>query len=396
MEIQERVIKNALLIVHQNDEVYEVISRCVSDACGDVTSEQAFRDCVRAVSVVRVLISVNNRGVKTCPIVWRLLSEELLGKIEKVNEYLEGELNAAANRLGLTPEEVEAIVREVEGSIGDGEPFASRILNTISGLAKRRVRAREFAGYVRDAVIDESSDKLVIHIVIPDGKPESFDITIKRDEIGHAYLVGRELEVWVTDLARGERYNKHGKAMNGNVRITIPRVLMGSFDRFMRHGLVPDFSTVEFFEAIRDRLEVIKTPEERLREAVGNAFAKFVWVPVIRKETGAHETESDLTGEPQAYAYLLPDEIWLPYYLWGVLRSELEKYNVLETSVRAWIKKSRTSRSITRKWDGREIVIRNLVILDRARVEEALGGSVEDFIVHSEKPVNDWDVGGEA
>jgi hypothetical protein len=351
---------------------------------------------MKAVLVVRVLTSVDRRGEPVCPLVWRLLTEELHGKVDVVYDELNEEFNTAVNRLGMAPEAVGAIMKEVEGSIGNGEPYTSYVLNTINNLAKRRLRPREFAVFVKDAVVDESSGSLVIHIVLSDGRSESFTMTVKRSEIGKAYVGGTDVEVWVTDLAREPRVNARGIPLNGNVVVLIPYSILGHIDRFLGHGLIPDFSTVEFFEAIRDKLVVIKTPEERLREAVGSAFAKFVWVLVSRNEAGGYETDGDLTSEPQGYAYLLDSEVWLPHYLWGVLREELEKHGVLETSVRAWVMETRRTRSITRKWDGRSVVVRNLVILDRRKVEEALGGSVEDFIVHLEKPVEDWGVGGEA
>jgi hypothetical protein len=397
VELQERLIRNALVIVHPNNEVFKAIKRCVDDACGDVTNEQALKECVRVALVVKVLISFDKRGNQTCPIVWRLLDEELYGNIKKVHDYLENEVNAVVNRLGMAPEEVKTIMREVEGSIGDGEPYVSRILGTINDLAKRRVRAREFVRYVKDAVVDESSDRLTIHIVLGDGGgKESFNVVVKRSDIGRAYVGNRDIEVWVTDLAREQRFNDKGVPLNGNIVVIIPNILLGHIDRFLGYGLIPDFSTIEFYESIKNKLETIKTPEEMLREAVGSAFAKFVWVTVSRNGAGGYETDSELTGEPQGYAYLLDDEVWLPHYLWTVFREELEKHGVLETSVRAWVRETRRPRSITRKWDGRSVVIRNLVILDRRKVEEALGGSVEDFIVHLEKPAEDWNVGGEA
>jgi nitrogen regulatory protein PII len=397
VDLQERVIRSALVIVHPNNEVYNAIKRCVDDACGGVTNQQALRECVRAESVVRVLIGFDIRGNQICPIVWRLLNEELHGNIKEVHDYLENEVNAVVNRLGMAPEEFDKITREVEGSIGDGEPYVSRILDAINDLAKRRVRAREFARYVRNAVVDESNNRLIIHIVLGDGdRKESFNMVVKRGDIGWAFVGDRDVEVWVTDLARKPRFSDKGVPLNGNISVIIPKMLIGDIDRFLGYGLIPDFSTIEFYESIKNKLETIKTPEEMLREAVGSAFAKFVWVTVSRNGVGGYETDSELTGEPQGYAYLLDDEIWLPYYLWTVFREELEKHGVLETSVRAWVRETRRPRSIVKKWDGRSVVIRNLVILDRRKVEEALGGSVEDYIIHKEKPANDWDVDGEA
>ena len=396
IELQERIIKNALLIVHPNNELYKAIRRCIDDACGNATNEQALRECMKAVLVVRVLTSVGRRGEPVCPLVWRLLTEELHGKVDVVYNELDEELNAVVNRLGMAPEAVGAIMKEVEGSIGDGEPYTSRILGTINNLAKKRLRPGELAGFVKDAVVDESSGNLVIHIVLGDGRGESFTMTVKRSEIGKAYVGGGDVEVWVTDLAREPLVNKKGSPVNGNVVVLIPHSILGHIDRFLGRGLIPDFSTVEFYEAIRGKLAIIKTPEERLGEALASAFMKFVWVIVDKDETGSCKTDSDLTGEPQAYAYLLPDEIWLSHYLWTILRDELGKHHVLETSVRAWVKEMRTSRSIVRKWDGRSVTIKNVVVLDRAKIEKALGGSVEDFIIHKEATNNEWDVGGEA
>jgi hypothetical protein len=389
MELQERIERSALVIVHVNNEVYETIRKCLDEACGGVASEQSLRECARVVTIIRVLTGVDKNGTQVCPILMRLLTEEL-GHEPHLDKYLEQEYNIAVNRLGIAPEVSDAVMREAMNAVGNGEPCVIRILNAINNLAKKRVRPEEFAGFVKDAVLDEETGKLTIHIVIPGAKPESFDVTIKRGEVGLAYITNADRAVWVTDIARGPRLGRLGEVLNGNVRVVVPRMLVGDVDRFLRHGLIPDFTTVELYEAIKEVLDVVRTPEERLREAVGSAFAKFVWVTVTKNKTGANETDSDLAGEPQAYAYLLPDEVWLPHYLWTILRGELEKHSVMESKVKAWVKEMRTSRSIVRKWDGRSVTIKNVVVLDRAKIEKVLGGSVEDFIIHTEATSNEW------
>jgi hypothetical protein len=114
---------------------------------------------------------------------------------------------------------------------------------------------------------------------------------------------------------------------------------------------------------------------------------RYHWAYVEKNETGEYVLKSEVSvKEWQGFAYVNPvdGEVWLPYPLWAKLRKQLENVRVTERLVRGIIKGSRTSRWIKTCGGERSIEMKNLVILDEAKVKEILGGPIEDFIVHRE------------
>jgi len=81
----------------------------------------------------------------------------------------------------------------------------------------------------------------------------------------------------------------------------------------------------------------------------------------------------------------------LPYPMWTRLRKQLEGVRITEKLIRYIIKSSKTDRWAKTCGGEHSIEMKNLVILDRARVEENLGGPIKHFMVHEEPECEDMD-----
>jgi len=188
-----------------------------------------------------------------------------------------------------------------------------------------------------------------------------------------------------------------------NYDVVIPSILLPAIDRFLRMGWIPDGTSSEFLEAIRDKIKIIKTPEEMFRDTLARVFSAFHWVVVEKSDAGQYILKSDIPVTPenpwQAYAYLLkepkrtidgttwlPTEIWVPYPLWQKMREILERQRIPRNLIYAIAKSERVPRNVTTCGSERAIRMRNLVILDIERIKEYLDGEIEDYMTHIEPP----------
>jgi hypothetical protein len=168
-------------------------------------------------------------------------------------------------------------------------------------------------------------------------------------------------------------------------------------------GWIPDGTTTEFLDAIRDKIKVIKTPEEMFADTLARVLSGYRWVVVDKTESGQYVMEADIpitTENPwQAYAYLLkepqntsegikwlPTEIWVPHPLWRKTREILEKERIPRNMVEYIIKSGKTTRQAVTCGSNKTIRMLNIVILDIERVKEILDGDIEDYMVRVEQP----------
>jgi hypothetical protein len=277
------------------------------------------------------------------------------------------------------------------------------ILDAIVAMAKRRMKPTDFGNYVYGVNLDEFNNKLIVHMVLPkatggtEAGYESFDLVIDLKKLGEAHLKYKDITHWVTDLARPpappiKSSGKKALLAIGNFAVTVPAFLLPWIDRFLRMSWIPLGSTPEFFDAIKDKIEEVKTPEMRFKDALAGMFIRYHWAYVEKDETGGYILRNEISlREWQGYAYFNPadGEIWLPYPLWTKLRKQLESVRATERLVRSVIKGGRTGRWAKTCGGERSIEMKNLVILDEARVKEILGGQIEDFIVHREPECED-------
>jgi hypothetical protein len=397
------IMKEGLVIHHPHQDLFNTITKVVDDVCDGATDESSFRECLRAAYISAALLGVDKRGVRICEIVHRLLTEELTKPEDELRERISAAINAAITRLGLKPEDKDALLRKVIKETSDGEPYVSMILDAIVAMTKRRMRPMDFKNYVFGVNLDEFNNKIIVHMILPkamgdtDKESESFDLVIDLRKLGEAHLKFKDVTHWVTDLARPPVPPIKGSGKNafmaiGNFVVTIPAFLLPWIDRFLRAGWMPDGTTPEFYDAIKDKIETIKMPEERFRDALAEMFVKYHWVFVGKDEAGGCILKNEVSvKEWQGYTYFNTEdgEIWLPYPMWIKLRKQLEGARITKKAIRGIIKDSRTTRRVKTCGRERSIEMKNLVILDEAKVEEVLGGSIEHFVVHKEPECED-------
>jgi|GEM_PF-5303717 hypothetical protein len=167
---------------------------------------------------------------------------------------------------------------------------------------------------------NELNNKLVMHVVLPKAVGdtgdvlESFDLIIDLRKVGEAYLSERDVVCWVTDLARPPVPPIKGKGRKaliaiGNLPVTIPVFLLPWIDRFLRAGWMLDGTTPEFYDAIRDKIEAVKTLEQRFRDTLAAMFNKYHWVYVGKDKAGRYVLKSEISvKEWQGYAYFSPED----------------------------------------------------------------------------------------
>jgi hypothetical protein len=354
-------------------------------------------------------------NVDVCPLVIRLLEEEVHSKsLDGVLNKLKDIVEATRYRLDIAPEKVDELDRQAIEHITEGKLFAEYVLEKIKSLAVQRLKPLDFRNFVKEAVINEYEDEIMIHVVIPKAvgptdvveNLESFTIVSDLKKVGATYLSGNDVKHSLTDLSRKEveiRDEKGNTMIFMNYDVVIPSILLPVIDRFLRMGWIPDGTSSEFLEAIRDKIKIIKTPEEMFRDTLARVFSAFHWVEVQKNETGDYVLKSDIPVTPenpwQAYAYLLkepkrtidgttwlPTEIWVPYPLWQKMREILEKQEIPRNLIHAIVKSERVSRNVTTCGSERAIRMRNLVILDIETVKEYLNGEIEDYMTHIEPP----------
>jgi len=420
-QLWEYFVRNQLLINHPNMDVVRTIVGVVDDACSNAKDEQSFRRCLMAYRVMTSVLLGRSQspqspsGGDICPLVIRLLEEELHRKsLEGVLKRLEDIVNATNYRLDIAPEKVKELDRQAIEHITEGRLFADYVLEKIKSLAVQRLKPLDFRNFVKEAEINEYENKIMIHVVIPKaGGPtdvvenlESFTIVSDLKKVGTAYLAGKDLGHSLTDLSRDEVVVQVKKGITMivmNYDVVIPSILLPAIDRFLRMGWIPDGTSSEFLEAIRDKIKIIKTPEEMFRDTLARVFSASHWVEVQKNETGDYVLKSDIPVTPenpwQAYAYLLrepkrtidgttwlPTEIWVPYPLWQKMREILERQRIPRNLIHAIVKSERVPRNVTTCGSERAIRMRNLIILDIERIKEYLDGEIEDYMTHIEPP----------
>jgi hypothetical protein len=417
-QLWEYFVRNQLLINHPNMDVVRTIVSVVDDACSDAKDEQSFRKCLVAYRVMTSVLlgrSQSPSGGDICPLVIRLLEEELHRKSwEGVLKKLEEIVKATEYRLDIAPEKVKELDRQAIEHITEGRFFADYVLEKIKSLTVQRLKPLDFRNFVKEAVINEYENKIMIHAIIPrEGEPtdvvenlESFTIVSDLKRVGTAYLAGKELVHSLTDLSRPElvvQDRKGNTMIVMNYDVVIPSILLPAIDRFLRMGWIPDGTSNEFLGAIHDKIKIIKTPEEMFRDTLARVFSAFHWVVVEKSDAGQYILKSDIPVTPespwQAYAYLLkepkkaseqrmgiPTEIWVPYPLWQKMREILERQRIPRNLIYAITKNERVPRNVTTCGSERAIRMRNLVILDIERIKEYLDGEIEDYMTHIEPP----------
>jgi len=417
-QLWEYFVENQLLINHPNMDVVRTIVGVVDEACSSAKDEQSFRKCLMAYRVMTSVLLGKTpppRNVDVCPLVIRLLEEEVHRKsLDGVLKKLEDIVNATRYRLDIAPEKVEELDRQAIEHITEGRLYAEYVLEKIKSLAVQRLKPLDFRNFVKEAEINEYENKIMIHAVIPKAvgptdvveNLESFTIVSDLKKVGTAYLAGKDLGHSLTDLSRDEvavQVKKGITMIVMNYDVVIPSILLPAIDRFLRMGWIPDGTSSEFLEAIRDKIKIIKTPEEMFRDTLARVFSAFHWVVVEKSDAGQYILKSDIPVTPenpwQAYAYLLkepkrtidgttwlPTEIWVPYPLWQKMREILERQRIPRNLIYAIAKSERVPRNVTTCGSERAIRMRNLVILDIERIKEYLDGEIEDYMTHIEPP----------
>jgi hypothetical protein len=186
---------------------------------------------------------------------------------------------------------------------------------------------------------------------------------------------------------KGESSN----AIFGNVKVTVPTILKPAIERFLRMGWIPDGTTPEFLHAIKDKIDVIKTPEEMFADTLAKVFYGVPWVTVNKTESGQYVLEAEIpvsSDNPwQKYVFLVPadGEIWVPSPIWQGVREMFEKVRIPRKMVEYIVKSKKTTRDAKTCESERKIRMLDLVILDVARVEEILNDKIESYIVHKEQ-----------
>ncbi len=409
-QLYEYIVRNQWLIFHPHREISRAVKRIVDDACSNARNEESFRRCLLAYHVmVSVLLGRTDRNEPVCYLIQRLLNEEYRNKaVSQVREELEEIVNATMYRLNISPERAKEISRDAMEHIAEGKLYIDIVLEKVRSLAVQRLNPLDFRNFVSEAELNEFEGKLTIHVVLPKaGEPpdvtentESFTIVNDLKKVGLAYLVDRDSAYWVTDLSRPEsppppppkEKGDETYQVIGNFQITIPSIMLTAIDRFIRMGWLPDGTTPEFLDAIRDMIKIIKTPEELFADTLSRALSAYRWVVVDKTESGQYVMEADIpitTENPwQRYTFLVPadSEIWIPYPMWRRAKDMFEKARIPRNMIEYIIKSKKISRSARTCGSERTIVMLNLVVLDIERVEEVLNDKIENHIVFKEPP----------
>lgn len=262
-ETWSSIIKEGLLVHHPRKDVFNAIVRIVNDVCDGATDETSFKECLKTSYISIMLLGVDKHGVHVCELVHRLLDEELEKPEEELRKNIDATINATMNRLGIGPEVKDALIRELIEGTNNGEPYVSMILNAVMGMAKKKMGPTDFRNLVYGVDLDEKSNRLLIHIVLPKARGyvnasddfESFDVVIDMRKVGESYLVDTDVKLWLTDLSRppllpvneGKKKKKKASKVGGNYLVTVPVALLPWIDRFLRMGWIPLGSTPEFF-----------------------------------------------------------------------------------------------------------------------------------------------------
>jgi len=397
------ILKEGLVIHHPHQDLFNTIIKVVENVCDGATDEASFKECLRAAYVSVMLLGVDKRGVHICEIVHRLLTEELTKPEDEVQERINATISATMTRLGLKPEVKDALFRKTIEETKSGEPYISTILDAIVAMAKKRMKSMDFKNYVFGVNLDEFNNKLIVHMVLPKvmggrgAEYESFDLVIDLKKLGEAHLKYKDITHWVTDISRPPAPPIKGSSKKtfmaiGNLSVTIPAFLLPWIDRFLRAGWIPDGTTPEFYDAIRGKIEMVKMPEERFRDTLAGMFVKYHWAFISKDETGGYILKNEVSiKEWQGYVFLNAEdnEVWFSYPMWIKLRKQLESVRITEEAIRSIVKDSRTTRRVRTCGGERSIEMKNLIILDKAKVEEILQGPIEHFIVHREPECED-------
>jgi len=412
VRLWEQIVKNRQLIHHTNREVSRAIVGVVDDVCSDAQNEESFYRCLMAYHVMAsVLLGRTPRNEPVCPLAMRLIEEETRKSLDQVRDRLKDVVNATLNRLDIAPERKSELERRAIEHIMEGRFYVDIVLERIKALTVQRMKPLDFRNFVTEAEINEFENKIMIHVIIPKAGEtadatenlESFTIVSDLKKVGTAYLVGRDFEYFVSDLSRPEAVvlpsppKEKGKEDSdlwaiGNFTVVIPDILRPALDRFLRMGWIPDGTTAEFLDAIRDKIKVIKTPEELFADTLARVLSGYRWVVVDKTESGQYELESDIpitTENPwQRYTFLVPadGEIWIPNPMWRKAKDMFEKVRIPRDMIEYIIKSKKTGRSASTCGSGRTIEMHNLVVLDIERVKEVLGDEIENHIVFKEPP----------
>jgi len=402
-EVWSLILKEGLVIHHPHQDLFNTITKVVEDVCDSATDEPSLKECLRAAYISAMLLGTDKRGVHVCEIVHRLLTEELTKPEDELRERINATISAVMTKLGLKPEDKDALLRRVIEETNNGEPYVSMILSAIVAMTKRKMKPMDFKNYVFGVNLDEFNNKMIVHVILPKAmgdtgeESESFDLVVDLRKLGEAHIKNKDVTHWVTDTTRPPAPPIKGSGKKtfiaiGNLSVTIPAFLLPWIDRFLRAGWIPDGTTPEFYDAIKDKIETIKMPEERFRDALAGVFVKYHWAFIGKDETGGYILKNEVSiKEWQGYVFLNAEdsEIWFPYPMWVKLRKQLESVRITEEAIRGIIKDSRTTRRVKTCGGERSIEMKNLMILDKAKVEEILQGSIELFIVHKEPECED-------
>jgi len=412
VRLWEQIVKNRQLIHHTNREVSRAIVSVVDDVCSDAQNEDSFYRCLMAYHVMAsVLLGRTPRNEPICPLAMRLIEEETRKSLDQVRDRLKDIVNATLNRLDIAPERKSELERHAIEHIMEGRFYVDIVLERIKALVVQRMKPLDFRNFVTEAEINEFENKIMIHAIIPKaGEPtdatenlESFTIVSDLKKVGTAYLVGRDFEYFVSDLSRPETVvlpsppKEKGKEDSdlwaiGNFTVVIPDILRPVLDRFLRMGWIPDGTTAEFLDAIRDKIRIIKTPEELFADTLSRLLSGYRWVVVDKTESGQYVLESDIpitTDNPwQGYTFLVraDGEVWIPHPMWRKAKDMFEKARIPRNMIEYIIKSKKISRSASTCGSERTIVMLNLVVLDIERVEEVLNDKIENYIVFKEPP----------
>jgi hypothetical protein len=402
-KLWNHIAKNRFLVYHPHRDVSRKIVRVVDEVCYDAVNEESFLRCLIAFhAMASVLLGQSERGEVLCPLVQRLIEDERKGASE-VRRELTNIVNATINRLDISPERVKEIEKKAIENIMNGKLYVDDVLERVRSLVVQRLMPSDMREYVNSAEIDEFNGKLTMHITLakagesPDVTEDTVSFTAVSDlkRVGDAYLADKDYTVWLTDLNRPEmpppppkEKGESSNAIFGNVQVTVPAILKPVIERFLRAGWIPDGTTTEFLDAIRDKIVVIKTPEEMFADTLVTALHGFTWVTVAKKETGQYVLESEISSNTpwQNYVFLVraDGEIWIPNPIWRKVREMFEKVRIPRKMIEYIIKSKKTGRSTTTCESGRTIEMHNLVVLDVARVEEVLNDKIENYFVFKE------------
>jgi hypothetical protein len=394
------------LVYHPHRDVSRKIVRVVDEVCYDAVNDESFLRCLIAFhAMASVLLGQSERGEVLCPLVQRLIEDERKGASE-IRRELTNIVNATINRLDISPERVKEIEKKAIENIMNGKLYVDDVLERVRSLVVQRLMPSDMVNIVNSAEIDEFNGKLTMHITLakagesPDVTEDIVSFTAVSDlkRVGDAYLADKDYTVWLTDLNRPEmpppppkEKGESSNAIFGNVQVTVPAILKPVIERFLRAGWIPDGTTPEFLDAIRDKIVVIKTPEEMFANTLAKVFYGVPWVTVNKTESGQYVLEADIpvtSDNPwQKYLFLVPadGEIWVPSLIWQGVREMFEKVRIPRKMVEYIVKSKKTTRDAKTCESERKIRMLDLVILDVAKVEDVLNDKIESYIVRKEQ-----------